>query len=85
MTISSTPLKHLLWYNVISTGNGEAEEVIGRVVAEGLVPREDLTIVSKFGYIQGQNLERYNSGEVVTPDTVHVASYIKHCLHPDFM
>lgn len=34
---------------------------------------------------QGQNYERYESGEVVTPDTVHYAPGLKHCVHPAFM
>lgn len=34
---------------------------------------------------QGQNYERYESGEVVTPDTVHYSPGLKHCIHPAFM
>ena len=32
-----------------------------------------------------QNLKRYQDGTVVTPDTVDYSSYLKHCIHPDFM
>lgn len=70
-------------------GNGEAEETIGQVlkalIEEGKVTREQVVVVSKFGYIQGQNMARYQSGEVKTPDTVEVASYLAHCIHPEFM
>ena len=41
-------------------GDGESEATIGRVVrelvADGKLRREETIIVSKFGYIQGQNL-----------------------------
>lgn len=79
--------------NLIDTsanyGDGDSEIQIGEVLREltegGQINRNEVLLVSKFGYIQGQNLKRYNSGEVVTPDTVHYADYIKHCIHPDFM
>jgi hypothetical protein len=59
--------------------------VLKEMVAAGELKRSDVVLVSKFGYIQGQNLDRYKSGEVVTPDTVKYADYIHHCIHPDFM
>lgn len=79
--------------NVIDTsanyGNGEAEECIGQVVRElmqeGKLKREDILLVSKVGYIQGQNMDRYLAGTVRTPDTVEVASYLGHCIHPAFI
>lgn len=79
--------------NVIDTsanyGDGEAEEAIGVVLRDlieaGSVARDSVLLVSKVGYIQGQNLARYESGEVVTPETVHYGQGIKHCIHPDFM
>lgn len=79
--------------NLIDTsanyGNGEAEEVIGEVLKglmeEGAIKREDVMLVSKAGYIQGQNMERYQDGSVKTPDTVEVAPYLAHCIHPAFL
>lgn len=79
--------------NLIDTsanyGNGEAEEVVGEVmktlIEEGAIQRQDVVIVSKAGYIQGQNMERYQDGTVKTPDTVEVASYLAHCIHPAFL
>jgi aryl-alcohol dehydrogenase-like predicted oxidoreductase len=79
--------------NLIDTsanyGNGEAEEVIGQVLKglmeEGAIKREDVMLVSKAGYIQGQNMERYQDGSVKTPDTVEVAPYLAHCIHPAFL
>lgn len=79
--------------NLIDTsanyGNGEAEEVIGevlkRLIEEGEIKRQDVIVVSKAGYIQGQNMERYQDGTVKTPDTVEVAPYLAHCIHPAFL
>ena len=79
--------------NLIDTsanyGDGRSEEIIGQVVREmvaaGQLNRDDVTIVSKFGYIQGQNHQRLQGG-FETADTVHIIDgELAHCVHPDFM
>eukprot|EP00921_Rhytidocystis_pertsovi_P026884 GHVQ01043324.1.p1 GENE.GHVQ01043324.1~~GHVQ01043324.1.p1 ORF type:complete len:470 (-),score=24.27 GHVQ01043324.1:1998-3407(-) len=77
--------------NLIDTsanyGDGSAEELIGDVLnSNGFrTKRADLVVVSKFGYIQGQNLQRYLQENLRFPDTVDLGSHLKHCVHPDFM
>lgn len=72
--------------NLIDTSanymDGEAEELIGKVMKD--FDRKCITIVSKFGYIQGQNMERYYDG-FVTPETVEYHPDCFHSIHPDFM
>src|SRR5262245_55886847 len=51
--------------NLIDTstnyGDGESEELVGRVlqasIAAGEIRREEIVVVSKIGYVQGQNLK----------------------------
>ncbi|CEM02733.1 unnamed protein product [Vitrella brassicaformis CCMP3155] len=74
--------------NSANYGDGEAEELVGRVLkeleGEGKVTREDVLLVSKFGYIQGQNLKRHDGG-LTFPETVDFGPHLKHCIHPEFM
>lgn len=46
--------------------------------------REDVRIVSKFGYIQGSTLQRLQEGETFE-EVVEFAPNVFHCIHPDFM
>lgn len=66
--------------------NGNSELLIGKVLKdlEGRVDRKTLTIVSKYGYIQGDNLARQRNG-LTFPETVPYESWCYHCIHPDFM
>ncbi len=82
--------------NVIDTSanytNGNAEVLIGDVLNEEIVwgdlQRENLVIVSKAGYIQGENmeiaLEREHSGDPF-PETVKYQDGLWHCIHPEFI
>lgn len=82
--------------NLIDTasnyGNGMAEELIGEVLAEAIngeiVRREEMVIVSKAGYIQGENLSRAKRRESrgrPFPEVVKFQEGLWHCLHPEFL
>ena len=68
--------------------DGGSEQAIGRTVERLIDSREisrcELTIVSKVGYIQAQNLERHRGG-LVFPETVDHGPDLQHCIHPDFI
>lgn len=72
--------------------DGRSEILIGNVVdelvSEKKIKREDLIIVSKAGYIQGQNLKfarkRKEQGKPFS-DVVEHADKIWHCISPDFL
>ena len=82
--------------NLIDTStnymDGDSERLVGSVLAElvktGSLAREQIVIVSKIGYVQGQNLKiaetREKSGRPY-PDMVKYGEGIWHCLHPDFL
>ncbi len=82
--------------NLIDTssnyGDGGSEELIGAVVksmiAENQLTREQLVVVSKAGYIQGQNLkvvaDRERSGNPF-PEVVSINTGLGHCIHPDYL
>jgi aryl-alcohol dehydrogenase-like predicted oxidoreductase len=63
-------------------------EVLRQVVAEGLIGRDQVVVVSKAGYIQGSNLrrvqERKQAGEPF-PEVVEYAEGCWHCIHPHFL
>ncbi|KAF8819214.1 hypothetical protein IE077_001409 [Cardiosporidium cionae] len=69
--------------------DGESEEVIGEVLVELFAKeyslrREHIYLISKYGYINGQNLARYEAG-LKFPDTVEYNPQLMHCIHPEFM
>lgn len=82
--------------NLIDTstnyGDGQSELLIGRVikrlVAAGTVARENLVIVTKVGYVQGQNYElamaRITEGRPF-PGMTHFGEHVWHCIHPEFI
>jgi len=63
--------------------DGEAEKLIGKVLRSVDIPREALTIVSKGGYIQGKNMERYR--ESTPPEVVRYDKSCYHSIHPLFL
>jgi len=82
--------------NLIDTssnyGDGGSERLIGRVVADlvkqGQVSRKQLVIVSKGGYLQGENfaLSQQRKGENRPwPDLVVYSNQLEHCIHPEFL
>jgi len=82
--------------NLIDTStnymDGESEQVVGSVLQQliraGEVAREEIIVVSKIGYVQGQNLAqaktREKSGKPY-PDMVKYGDDIWHCIHPEFL
>ncbi|WP_447970763.1 aldo/keto reductase [Nitrospira sp. M1] len=82
--------------NLIDTStnyaDGGSERLVGSVLS-GLIKaneltREEVIVVSKIGYVQGQNLKRAEAREKAGnpfPDMVKYGEGIWHCLHPDFL
>jgi aryl-alcohol dehydrogenase-like predicted oxidoreductase len=80
--------------NLIDTSSnyadGGSEQLVGQVLADLTreVTREAVVVVSKVGYLQGQNYalsqERKAAGRPF-PDLVEYAPGLEHCLHPDFL
>ncbi len=78
--------------NLIDTsanyGDGMAEKLIGEVIADQPLRREALILVSKVGYLQGENLlnaKRRESRGYPFPEMVKYHEDIWHCIHPDFI
>lgn len=82
--------------NLIDTSSnyadGGSEELIGSVINElrlqGKIEREEIIVVSKAGYLQGQNLllsQQLKEAGNPFPDLVEYAPNLKHCIHPDFI
>ena len=82
--------------NVLDTStnymDGDSERAVGTVLAEliasGEIRREEVVVVSKIGYVQGENLKlaeaREHSGRPY-PDMVKYGDGIWHCIHPEFL
>ncbi|HSB73679.1 MAG TPA: aldo/keto reductase [Candidatus Methylomirabilis sp.] len=72
--------------------DGGSERLVGSVLTElekgGRLPREEVVVVSKIGYVQGQNLtlaqEREAAGKPF-PEMVRYMDGCWHCLHPEFL
>jgi uncharacterized protein YyaL (SSP411 family)/aryl-alcohol dehydrogenase-like predicted oxidoreductase len=82
--------------NLIDTStnymDGESERLVGAVLREliksNAVRRDEIIVVSKIGYVQGQNLKQAEARERAGrpyPDMVKYGEGIWHCLHPDFL
>lgn len=82
--------------NVIDTstnyGDGESEQLVGSVLSDLIknneITREEVLVVSKIGYVQGQNLKKAESREhsgAPYPDMVKYGEGIWHCIHPEFL
>ncbi len=82
--------------NLIDTStnymDGDSERLIGSVLAELIkqdeLTREEVIVVSKIGYVQGQNLKRAEAREQAGkpyPEMVKYGDGIWHCLHPEFL
>lgn len=77
--------------NLIDTASnyqdGAAEILIGKTLAKLVLAqklrREDVLLVTKAGYIQGQTLARL--AKTPYPNTDILADNLAHCLHPDFL
>ncbi len=72
--------------------DGDSERLVGSVLAELVasaeVRRDEIIVVSKIGYIQGQNLRlaeaKEQSGRPY-PELVKYGDGIWHCIHPEFL
>lgn len=82
--------------NLIDTstnyGDGESEVCVGSVIEEGIKKgtwtREALVVVSKVGYVQGQNLQLAIDREKAATPFPEMVKYMDgcwHCIHPDFI
>ena len=72
--------------------DGGSERLVGSVLAElgrdGRLPREEVVVVSKIGYVQGQNLELAQERESAGTPFPEMVKYMEgcwHCLHPEFL
>lgn len=78
--------------NLIDTSSnymlGDSERLVGEVLAEGSVPRDEVVVVTKIGYVQGPNLElaeqRERDGDPF-PEVVKYADGVWHCIAPEFL
>ncbi len=82
--------------NLIDTSSnytdGGSETLIGNVlqkmIAANKIKREEIILVSKVGYMQGQNLEQAQQQEASGNPWEDVVKYMDgcwHCIHPDFL
>ena len=82
--------------NLIDTSSnytdGGSETLIGNVlqkmIAAGKIQREEIILVSKVGYMQGQHLDQAQQRETVGNPWEEVVKYMEgcwHCIHPDFL
>ena len=78
--------------NLIDTSanytDGRSELAVGRVLAELGDEAQQVLVVSKAGYLQGQNYalsqQRQAEGRPF-PDLVHYSTGLEHCIHPEFL
>jgi aryl-alcohol dehydrogenase-like predicted oxidoreductase len=82
--------------NLIDTSSnyadGGSEKLVGEVLAElkakGDLRREEVVVVSKVGYLQGQNYRLSQARKAEGrpfPDLVEYAEGLEHCIHPEFL
>ena len=82
--------------NLIDTSSnytdGGSETLIGvvlrKMIAAEKIKREEIIVVSKVGYMQGQNLEQAQQREASGDPWDEVVKYMDgcwHCIHPDFL
>ena len=77
--------------NLFETANtymdGAAEKLLGKVLgglmSEGRIQREQMVLVSKAGYIQGQLMQHYKANP--PPETVQKTEGLWHCINPSFL
>ena len=82
--------------NLIDTStnyaDGDSERLVGSVLqelfAQNELTRDNVIVVSKIGYVQGNNLQHAKAREQAGrayPDMVKYGDDIWHCLHPEFL
>lgn len=78
--------------NLIDTSSnymlGDSERLVGEVLAASGVPRDEVIVVTKIGYVQGPNLdlarERAAAGQPF-PEMVEYMEGCWHCISPSFL
>ena len=80
--------------NLIDTStnyaDGGSEQLVGAVLQQmmdgGNLSRDQVVVVSKVGYLQGENLSRAKrEAGTPFPDLVEYGPELQHCIHPDFI
>lgn len=82
--------------NLIDTStnymDGDSERLVGSVLGElfknGELAREEVIVVSKIGYVQGQNLKQAEAREQAgrpCPEMVKYGEGLWHCIHPEYL
>ena len=82
--------------NLIDTssnyGDGDAEKLVGStlntLISSQLIQRDDIVVVSKGGYIQGQTYiesQKRKENNTPIPECVEYSKGLEHCIHPDFI
>jgi hypothetical protein len=83
-------------FNLIDTSsnytNGGSELLIGNLLQEMFerdeLKRDEVVVVSKVGYVQGQNLDLAQQAEAEGRPFLEMVKYMDgcwHCIHPDFL
>ncbi|HEU4684722.1 MAG TPA: aldo/keto reductase [Nitrospira sp.] len=72
--------------------DGDSERLVGAVLHElignHVLGRDEVIVVSKIGYVQGQNLKQATAREQAGtpyPEMVKYGDGIWHCIHPEFL
>jgi uncharacterized protein len=78
--------------NLVDTSSnymlGDSERLIGEVLASSGVPREEIVVVSKIGYVQGPNLDLAQQREAAGRPFSEMVKYMDgcwHCISPEFL
>lgn len=70
-------------------GDGRSEALVGMVLAnlvqQGELRREHVVVVSKVGYLQGDNLARAQARQPPFAEVVELRPGLAHCIHPEFL
>jgi aryl-alcohol dehydrogenase-like predicted oxidoreductase len=73
----------------VNYGDGQSESLVGEVLSElSEIKREDITVISKVGYLQGLNLQNAIERENIKnpyPEMVKYSEGCWHCIHPVFL
>jgi aryl-alcohol dehydrogenase-like predicted oxidoreductase len=78
--------------NLIDTSSnymlGDSERLVGEVLASSGVPRDEVVVVSKIGYVQGPNLDLARQREAAGQPFPEMVKYMDgcwHCISPEFL
>lgn len=78
--------------NLVDTSSnyvlGDSERLVGEVLAEGTIARDEVVVVTKIGYLQGPNLELAQAREAAGqpfPEVVKYADGVWHCISPELL